>query len=76
VPDSRGIDYHVVVTHDDEAEVWLATSPDVIGLTLEYDSLDRLQNQLPAIVAELLELNGQPPARRVTVSMTRQITCA
>jgi len=76
VGDFRAIDYHVDVTYDDEAGVWLATSPDVIGLTLEYESLDRLQDQLLSAVAELLELNGQPPARQVSVAMTRQLAYA
>jgi len=71
-----GIDYHVDVTYDDEADVWLATSPDIVGLTLEYESLDRLQEQILPVVAELLELNGQPPARQVTVAMTRQLAYA
>ena len=71
-----GVDYHVGVTYDDDAGVWLATSHDVIGLALEYDSFDRLQDHLLAAVTELLELNGQPPARQVTVAMTRQLAYA
>jgi len=73
VPDIRSADYHVAVRYDDDSGVWLATSQDVIGLTLEYDSLDHLQAQILPAVAEMLELNDQPPVRQVTVTMTRQL---
>jgi len=70
---SGGVDYHVDVAYDDEAGVWVVTSPDVIGLTLEYGSLDRLDEQLLDAVTELLDLNGQPAARQVDVAMTRHV---
>jgi len=74
IPSSApGIDYHVDVTYDDDANVWLVTSPDVIGLALEYDSLDRLHEQLLDVVTELLDLNGQPAARQVDVATTRHV---
>jgi len=73
VTSAADADYHVDVTYDDDASVWLATSPDVIGLTLEYDSLDRLQAQIVAAVSELLDLNGQVPARHIDVAVTRRV---
>ena len=73
VPRSANHEYHVDVAWDDEAGVWTATSPDVVGLTLEYESLDRLQDQVMGAVAELLELNGQPPADHVDVAVTRRV---
>ena len=36
------MNYTVYFTWDDEAKVWVATSPNVIGLVLESESLDAL----------------------------------
>jgi len=73
VSSAPDVDYQVDVTFDDDASVWLVTSPNVIGLTLEYDSLDRLESQLVAAVKELLELNNQPPARHIDVAIRRRV---
>ena len=47
------------IVWDDEARVWIATSPDVKGLVLEDGSLDRLMYRVPEAVPELIELNDQ-----------------
>ena len=44
---------------DDEAQVWVATSDDVEGLVTEAATLEALRPKVLAMVAELLQLNGQ-----------------
>jgi Domain of unknown function (DUF1902) len=44
---------------DDEAKVWVATSTDIDGLATEADTLEALRGKVLAMVAELLELNGE-----------------
>ncbi len=56
------MNYTVLFTWDEEASVWVATSPDVTGLVLESESLDSLMNRVKDAVPELLELNSQKPA--------------
>ena len=53
------MNYTVLFTWDEEASVWVATSPDVTGLVLESESLDSLMNRVKDAVPELLELNSQ-----------------
>ncbi len=55
--------YIILFTYDEEAEVWIATSPDVRGLVLESESLDNLMKRVKDAVPELLELNSQKPAK-------------
>lgn len=45
---------------DDEAKVWIATSPDIDGLVTESASLDELRDKVLVMIGELLELNGEP----------------
>ena len=52
--------YHVSIDWDDDAQVWVATSPDIEGLALEAGSYDLLVNRVQFAVPELLELNHQP----------------
>ena len=56
------MNYTVLFTWDDEAGVWIATSPDIIGLVLESASLDELMVRVRDAVPELLELNHQSSA--------------
>ena len=46
---------------DDEANVWVATSEDVLGLATEADMLEALSQKLRAMVPELLQLNQVIP---------------
>ena len=59
------MDYTVHFTWDDEAQVWFATSPDVKGLVLESESLDKLMSRVKDAVPELLALNSQEPAKKI-----------
>ena len=52
--------YTVKLFWDSEADVWIATSDDVKGLTLESGSLDVLIERVRMAVPELLKLNKQP----------------
>ena len=46
----------VFLTWDNEAYVWLASSDDVPGLTLESGSLDALMERVKFAIPDLLEL--------------------
>ena len=43
---------------DEEARVWVASSDDVAGLSIEAASLDRLRDKVFGALADLIELNG------------------
>ncbi len=43
---------------DDEADVWVATTEDLTGLTTEAASLEALREKLVVMIPELLEANG------------------
>lgn len=50
-----------IVVHaqwDPEANVWVATSDDVIGLVAEAATVDELNAKLHGLIPELIELNG------------------
>ena len=70
------MNYTVLFTWDDEADVWVATSPDVIGLVLESESLDALMQRVRDAIPELLELNSQKPAKVVSYVCNRTQTMA
>ena len=65
------MNYTVLFTWDEEASVWVATSPDVTGLVLESESLDSLMNRVKDAVPELLELNSQKPANVISYVYNR-----
>ena len=65
------MNYTVLFTWDEEASVWVATSPDVTGLVLESESLDSLMNRVKDAVPELLELNSQKPANVISYVCNR-----
>jgi len=52
---------------DDEAGVWLATSPDVNGLVVEADTWAGVIEEVRLVLPDLLELSGEPDE---TVSLT------
>lgn len=70
------MNYTVLFTWDEEASVWVATSPDVTGLVLESESLDSLMNRVKDAVPELLELNSQKPANVISYVCNRTQTMA
>ena len=45
---------------DDEARVWVASSKDIDGLSVEAESLELLEPKVTAAIQDLLELNGSP----------------
>jgi predicted RNase H-like HicB family nuclease len=49
-------EYTILLTWDDEAYVWLASSEDVPGLALEAGSLDALMERVKYAVPDLLGL--------------------
>ncbi len=52
------MEYHVNLTWDAEASVWMATSEDISGLALEGGSFDALLERVRYAAPELLEMNG------------------
>ena len=67
------MEYTVIFTWDDEASVWTATSEDIPGLVLESGSFDSLVERVRFAAPELIELNGQEPARAtLTITSKRQ----
>jgi predicted RNase H-like HicB family nuclease len=49
-------EYTILLTWDEEAYVWLASSEDVPGLALEGGSLDALMERVKYAVPDLLDL--------------------
>lgn len=47
----------VKVEHDDEAGVYIATSPNVKGLVVEAETLDEVRNEVSLILPDLIEMN-------------------
>lgn len=43
---------------DDEAGVWVASSDDVHGLSVESDTIESLQEKVIGALQDLIELNG------------------
>ncbi len=70
------MNYTVLFTWDEEANVWIATSPDIKGLVLESESLDALMNRAKEAIPELLELNEQKPAKVISYICNRTQTMA
>ena len=53
--------YEILLTWDDEAQVWYCTSEDIPGLILESGSLDVLVERARHAAPELLEIMGRDP---------------
>jgi hypothetical protein len=49
----------VKVAYDAEAQVWYVESSDLPGLNVEAPTVERLQEQLPLAVADLIEASGE-----------------
>lgn len=52
------MEYTIIFTWDNEANVWVATSNDIPGLVLESGSFDALLERTRFAIPELLELNS------------------
>lgn len=48
----------VEIIHDDEANVYVATSSDLKGLVVEAETLDELEKEVLELVPELLALDS------------------
>jgi predicted RNase H-like HicB family nuclease len=44
---------------DSEANVWVATSEDIMGLATEADTIEALVTRLNLIIPDLMEANGE-----------------
>lgn len=55
------MNYEIIFSWDDEADVWIATSNDIPGLVLESGSFDALLERTRFAIPELLELNTAEP---------------
>ncbi len=53
------MEYVINFTWDNEADVWIATSNDILGLVLESGSFDALLERTRFAVPELISLNSQ-----------------
>ena len=52
------MEYEIILTWDNEACVWIATSDDIPGLILEDDSADKLIQKVLLAAPKIIELNG------------------
>ena len=48
---------NILAEWDPDASVWVATSEDIHGLTLESPTLERLAERLPGVLEDLIEGN-------------------
>jgi hypothetical protein len=55
---------HVQADWDPKAEVWVATSEDVLGLATEAETIEALTEKLRMMIPELLEANHLLPSDR------------
>ena len=51
--------YKIEAFWDQEAQVWVVESSDILGLVTEADNLDHLTNKLKQMISELLAANHQ-----------------
>lgn len=69
------MEYHVNLSWDAEAAVWIATSEDIPGLALEGGSFDALLERVRYAAPELLELNGCAKAATLVFSASDRREC-
>ena len=56
---------NVILTWDNDANVWIATSDDIPGLVLESNSYDALIEKVKFAIPELLKLNNINPVKTI-----------
>ena len=61
---------------DEEANVWIVTSPDVTGSVLESETLDILMQRVKDNITELLELNSPKTAKIISDYEEERFSCA
>lgn len=64
---NKDVKYIVNLVWDGEAAVWVATSENIPGLTLESGSLDALIERVRFSVPELLSLNGMDASKNMSI---------
>ena len=64
-------EYEVLLSWDEEAYVWTATSENLPGLVMESGSADALMELVRYAAPELLELNGLRPEGVLRFSLER-----
>jgi predicted RNase H-like HicB family nuclease len=67
------ITYKVEAFWDSEAEVWVATSEDVLGLVTEASTIEALTQKLREMIPELIQMNRIMPPDYVG-SITFELT--
>jgi len=65
-------EYQVRVDYDNGAEVWIATSDDIVGLVLEDESPEYLMKRVAEAAPELIKLNNLSDCKAINFSMTRK----
>lgn len=66
------MEYTVTFSYDEESNVWIANSDDIIGLVLESESYDALLKKVKDAIPELLEINGQPQAKVINIKSEKR----
>lgn len=66
------MEYTVIFSYDEESNVWIANSDDIIGLVLESESYDALLKKVKEAIPELLEINGQPQAKVINIKSEKR----
>ncbi len=68
----------ILVSYDEDAEVWLAESDDLPGLVSEAPTYEALVDRVSAVAPELLAFNGEAARGELTLEFmtTRQVTLA
>jgi len=56
--DMKRISIIVKATWDDEANVWVAETDDIDGLSTEADTFEMLKEKVLRMIPELIQLNG------------------
>ena len=64
------MEYIINLNWDNEACVWIATSPDIPGLVLESGSFDALLERTRIAIPELLSLNAS--AKPLSISFVSE----
>jgi len=63
-------EYRVTATWDSEAEIWVATSPDVPGLVVQGRTHDDIIEKVRLVVPALVEV-GMEPEDRLNVTFCK-----
>ncbi len=65
----------IQVFHDDEANVYVASSPNVKGLHIEAESLDELRKEVELTLPELVSINDNVSLNKIRNSHAHLSFC-